>query len=162
MSHHHTYYVTSSYILGWCARIHTHMPDPRAHTHTWCFVWFTCLCVCRWNTHTYYVTSSYILCHIIIHTMPHHHTRPNHQPQAYPSWTSGPGCEATRPQARRAAAPIHAKKKSKRLGSPSRVRLDNGSLACVCVCVCVHTFIYTYTYIHDRFEGVYMYMYMYI
>ena len=106
------------------------------------------------------VTSSYILCHIIIHTMPHHHTRPNHQPQAYPSWTSGPGCEATRPQARRAAAPIHAKKKSKRLGSPSRVRLDNGSLACVCVCVCVHTFIYTYTYIHDRFEGVYMYMYI--
>ena len=24
--------------------------------------------------HTYYVTSSYILCHIIIHTMSHHHT----------------------------------------------------------------------------------------
>jgi hypothetical protein len=26
--------------------------------------------------HTYYVTSSYILCHIIIHTMSHHHTCP--------------------------------------------------------------------------------------
>ena len=25
-------------------------------------------------SHTYYVTSSYILCHIIIHTMSHHHT----------------------------------------------------------------------------------------
>jgi hypothetical protein len=50
MSHHHTYYVTSSYIL--CHIIMHTMP----------------------HHHTYYVTSSYILCRIIIHTMSHHHT----------------------------------------------------------------------------------------
>ena len=50
MSHHLTYYVTSSYIL--CRII--------IHTMS--------------HHHTYYVASPYILCHIIIHTMSHHHT----------------------------------------------------------------------------------------
>ena len=53
MSHHHTYYVTSSYTL--CHII--------IHTMS--------------HHHTYYVTSSYILCHII-HTMSHHRTRIYH------------------------------------------------------------------------------------
>jgi len=57
LSHHHTFYVTSSYILCHII-IHTdeHTGTPLSQGQT------------------YYVTSSYILCHIIIHTMSHHHT----------------------------------------------------------------------------------------
>ena len=76
MSHHHTYYVTSSYILCHII-IHT-----MSHHHT-CNITSSNTphpSPCAQQTrramshhHTYYVTSS-LLCHITIHTMSHHHT----------------------------------------------------------------------------------------
>jgi hypothetical protein len=82
LSHHHTYYVTSSYILchiiihtmshlapvtGCHIIIHT-----MSHHHTYYVTSSYILCHIShlWQA----VTSSYILCHIIIHTMSHHHT----------------------------------------------------------------------------------------
>merc|ERR1712100_691267 len=60
MSHHHTYYVTSSYIL--CAQTKTDKREKPKYDLR-------------------YVTSSYILCHIIIHTMSHHHTDKREKPK---------------------------------------------------------------------------------
>ena len=54
MSHHHTYYVTSSYIP---------YMTKEAYSHTW-----------HTYSHTYSLPQNCILCHIIIHTMSHHHT----------------------------------------------------------------------------------------
>ena len=54
MSHHHTYYVTSSYILCHIIIHIIHLSGIAYWVHTMS------------HHHTYYVTSSYILCHIII------------------------------------------------------------------------------------------------
>jgi len=87
MSHHHTYYVTSSYIL--CHIIIHIMPNASTSTvqiarnFEMSFLSARMRMISRYpvhmchtmsHHHTYYVTSSYILCHIIIHTMSHHHT----------------------------------------------------------------------------------------
>ena len=73
MSHHHTYHVTSSYILCHIIIIHT-----MSHHHTYVFRLMFGLCHIIIHPmsqhHTSYVTASYILCHSIIHPMSHHHT----------------------------------------------------------------------------------------
>jgi len=45
-------------------------PVPISHMYVLCHIIIHTMS----HHHTYYVTSSYILCHIIIHTMSHHHT----------------------------------------------------------------------------------------
>jgi len=97
MSHHHTYYVTSSYILchiiiqternklkfeeeyaifntaiRLCHIIIHTMSHHMSHHHTYYVTsWRRIRNIQHSNTP---VTSSYILCHIIIHTKSHHHT----------------------------------------------------------------------------------------
>ena len=65
--------------IGWCAIYGCYVLDGVLFmdaTHA-SYLWVLCIGWCGANfcvRIVYYVTSSYILCHIIIHTMSHHHT----------------------------------------------------------------------------------------
>ena len=70
VAHHHTYYITSSYILCHII-IHTMSHHHRVY---WRLSGAACGFRKLFLPQCCYITSSYILYHIIIHTISHHHT----------------------------------------------------------------------------------------